>query len=97
MMATPKPIRMLSVRRIIEAVMLRRFLLVFVIVWLQAASAWAADPARHITQYAHTAWRMEDGAFNTTFMSGPEYSKWVEAAENTHKQLMKEAGFLATQ
>jgi putative tricarboxylic transport membrane protein len=38
---------------------------------------------------------MEDGAFNTTFMSGPEYAKWVEAAENTHKELMREAGFLA--
>ena len=39
---------------------------------------------------------MEDGAFNTTFMTGAEYAKWVEAAENTHKTLMKEAGFLAT-
>jgi putative tricarboxylic transport membrane protein len=39
---------------------------------------------------------MEDGAFNTTFMTGPDYAKWVESAENTHKQLMKEAGFLAT-
>jgi len=38
---------------------------------------------------------MEDGAFNTTFMAGPEYTKWVEGAENTHKTLMKEAGFLA--
>ncbi|MEO7156137.1 MAG: tripartite tricarboxylate transporter substrate-binding protein [Vicinamibacterales bacterium] len=38
---------------------------------------------------------MEDGAFNTTFMSGPEYTKWVESAENTHRDLMKEAGFLA--
>jgi len=38
---------------------------------------------------------MEDGAFNTTFMTGPEYAKWVENAENTHKTLMKEAGFLA--
>jgi len=38
---------------------------------------------------------MEDGAFNTTFMAGPEYAKWVEAAENTHKDLMKEAGFLS--
>ena len=27
---------------------------------------------------------MEDGAFNTTFMSGAEYAKWVEKAENTH-------------
>jgi tripartite-type tricarboxylate transporter receptor subunit TctC len=39
---------------------------------------------------------MEDGAFNTTFMSGADYAKWVENAENTHKTLMKEAGFLAT-
>ena len=38
---------------------------------------------------------MSDGAFNTTFMSGPEYVKWVEKAEATHRGLMKEAGFLA--
>ena len=38
---------------------------------------------------------MEDGAFNTTFMSGAEYTKWVEKAENAHRELMREAGFLA--
>ena len=38
---------------------------------------------------------MGDGAFNTSFMSGTEYVKWVEKAENTHRDLMKEAGFLA--
>ena len=38
---------------------------------------------------------MADGAFNTTFMSGPEYIKWLERAEATHRGLMKEAGFLA--
>ena len=38
---------------------------------------------------------MEDGAFNQTFMAGDEYAKWVEAAEKTHYDLMKEAGFLA--
>jgi len=38
---------------------------------------------------------MEDGAFNTTFLSGPEYAKWVESAEKTHVELMREAGFLA--
>ena len=38
---------------------------------------------------------MEDGAFNTTFMSGAEYAKWVEKAEGMHRDLMKEAGFLA--
>ena len=38
---------------------------------------------------------MSDGAFNTTFMSGAEYAKWVADAEKLHEGLMREAGFLA--
>ena len=38
---------------------------------------------------------MEKGAFNTTFMTGAEYKKWVEDAEKLHYGLMKDAGFLA--
>ena len=38
---------------------------------------------------------MEDGAFNQTFMSGPDYAKWVEKTEGIHRELMREAGFLA--
>ena len=38
---------------------------------------------------------MEKGAFNTTFMSGNEYKEWVAKAEQTHRQLMDKAGFLA--
>jgi len=38
---------------------------------------------------------MEKGAFNQTFMTGADFSKWLTAAENTHRDLMKEAGFLA--
>jgi putative tricarboxylic transport membrane protein len=38
---------------------------------------------------------MKNGAFNTTFMTGPEYVKWVDAAEKEHQALMKDAGFLA--
>jgi len=38
---------------------------------------------------------MEKGAFNTTAMSGPEFQKWLTAAEANHKQLMTEAGFMA--
>jgi len=38
---------------------------------------------------------MERGAFNQSFMTGDEYLKWVTAAEKTHQELMKEAGFLA--
>jgi putative tricarboxylic transport membrane protein len=38
---------------------------------------------------------MEDGAFNQTFMTGKEYVAWVEKNETLHRELMKEAGFLA--
>jgi tripartite-type tricarboxylate transporter receptor subunit TctC len=38
---------------------------------------------------------MEDGAFNQSFMTGKEYAKWVADAENTHRELMRGAGFLA--
>jgi putative tricarboxylic transport membrane protein len=38
---------------------------------------------------------MEKGAFNQTFMTGPEFTKWVGEAENMHRTLMKEAGFVA--
>jgi len=39
---------------------------------------------------------MHDGAFNQTFMSGADYAKWVEKEEGRHRDLMKEAGFLAS-
>jgi tripartite-type tricarboxylate transporter receptor subunit TctC len=39
---------------------------------------------------------MTDGAFNQTFMSGADYAKWVEGEEKRHRDLMKDAGFLAT-
>ena len=38
----------------------------------------------------------EDAAFNTTFMTGKQFADWVQSAENVHKGLMQEAGFLAT-
>jgi putative tricarboxylic transport membrane protein len=38
---------------------------------------------------------MERGAFNQTFLTGDEYTKWVERADKVHYDLMKEAGFLA--
>jgi putative tricarboxylic transport membrane protein len=39
---------------------------------------------------------MNDGAYNQTFMTGAEYAKWVENEEKRHRDLMKEAGFLAS-
>jgi putative tricarboxylic transport membrane protein len=38
---------------------------------------------------------MEKGAFNQTAMSGEEFAKWLGDAENMHRGLMKDAGFLA--
>lgn len=38
---------------------------------------------------------MEKGAFNQSFMTGDEYVKWLGSAENMHRDLMKDAGFLA--
>jgi putative tricarboxylic transport membrane protein len=39
---------------------------------------------------------MADGAFNQSFMTGADYATWVENEEKRHRDLMKEAGFLAT-
>jgi putative tricarboxylic transport membrane protein len=39
---------------------------------------------------------MQDGAFNQSFMTGDDFRKWVETEEKRHQQLMKEAGFLAS-
>jgi putative tricarboxylic transport membrane protein len=38
---------------------------------------------------------MEKGAFNTTSMTGADFTKWLQAAEANHRTLMTEAGFLA--
>jgi putative tricarboxylic transport membrane protein len=39
---------------------------------------------------------MKDGAFNQSFMTGADYAKWVETEEKRHRDLMKDAGFLAS-
>jgi putative tricarboxylic transport membrane protein len=38
---------------------------------------------------------MEDGAFNQSFMTGKDYAGWIAKAEGLHRDLMKDAGFLA--
>ena len=38
---------------------------------------------------------MEKGAFNQTYMDGDAYFQWLGKAEQTHRELMKGAGFLA--
>jgi putative tricarboxylic transport membrane protein len=38
---------------------------------------------------------MAKGAFNTTFLAGDEYRKWLGQASDQHRALMEKAGFLA--
>lgn len=63
---------------------MRRQLFVLVLVLLQPGSAWAVDPTKRITQYAHTAWRMQDGAFNSTpaaIVQTPDGYIWIGTAD----------------
>ena len=56
--------------------------------------AFYVDLFKRIRGTAEWAKFMEEGAFNQTFMAGKEYANWVAGAENLHRQLMTEAGFL---
>ncbi len=38
---------------------------------------------------------MEKGAFNQTYMDGEKFFNWLGSAEQRHRELMKDAGFLA--
>jgi len=40
---------------------------------------------------------MEEGAFNTTTLTGQQYFDWVAKEEQRHRELMKAAGFLSGQ
>ncbi len=47
---------------------LRSFLVCVLLLWLTLSAAHALDPNKRLTQYAHTAWRIQDGFFpNTPF------------------------------
>ena len=53
--------------------------------------------ARGVKVRALPEWKKfeEDAAFNDTFMTGNQFKDWVKNAEQQHKSLMQEAGFLA--
>ena len=47
---------------------LRSFLVCILSLWLIIGTAYALDPSKRLTQYAHTAWQIQDGFFpNTPF------------------------------
>jgi signal transduction histidine kinase/ligand-binding sensor domain-containing protein len=44
----------------------RRHFLSLLLFLFAVSSLWAVDPSRHISQYAHTTWRIQDGVFSGT-------------------------------
>src|SRR3984885_11206350 len=44
----------------------RSFLVCVLSLWLTLSAAHALDPNKRLTQYAHTAWRIQDGFFSNT-------------------------------
>ena len=44
-----------------------RILWILIVAWTWANSAWAIDPAKRLSQYAHTSWRSRDGYFDGSF------------------------------
>ena len=61
----------------------------------EEATAYYVDLFKKVRETDDWKKLMNDGAFNQTFMSGPEYAKWVEGEEKHHVELMTEAGFIA--
>lgn len=57
--------------------------------------AWYVELFRKVR--ATPEWRefMEKGAFKDSFMTGKEYTDWVGKAEELHRTLMRDAGFIA--
>jgi putative tricarboxylic transport membrane protein len=60
------------------------------------AVAFYVDLMKKVRETPEWKQLMQDGAFNQTTMAGDQYAKWVENEEKRHRDLMKEAGFLAT-
>jgi tripartite-type tricarboxylate transporter receptor subunit TctC len=60
------------------------------------AVAYYVDLFKKVRETPEWQQLMHDGAFNQTTMAGADYGKWVENEEKRHRDLMKEAGFLAT-
>lgn len=59
--------------------------------------AYYVDVLKKVRETPEWKMLMTEGAYNTTFMTGDDYVKWVDNEDKRHQALMKEAGFLAGQ
>ncbi|MDQ2779257.1 MAG: tripartite tricarboxylate transporter substrate-binding protein [Pseudomonadota bacterium] len=57
--------------------------------------AYYADVMKKVRETPEWKDFMSKGAFNTTALSGPEFTKWLTETEAAHKKLMTDAGFMA--
>ena len=57
--------------------------------------AFYVDMLKKVRDTAEWKDYMEKGAFNQTSMSGDAFNDWLGKTENMHRELMKEAGFMA--
>jgi putative tricarboxylic transport membrane protein len=60
----------------------------------QDAVKWYVDLFKKVAKTPEWQAFMREGAFDTSFMTGDEYKKWLTGAMAQHKQLMDHAGFL---
>ena len=49
---------------------------------------------RKVTETAEWKKYIQDNGLKAAFLSGPEYVRWLEEAENLHKDLMKQGGLI---
>jgi signal transduction histidine kinase/ligand-binding sensor domain-containing protein len=47
--------------------MCARVLWMLIVVWVATSPAWALDPTKRLSQYAHTSWRSRDGYFGGSY------------------------------
>jgi putative tricarboxylic transport membrane protein len=62
----------------------------------QEQTAYYVDLMKKVRETPEWKALMNDGAFNQTFMTGADFLKWLDGEEKRHRQLMHEAGFLAS-
>jgi putative tricarboxylic transport membrane protein len=60
-----------------------------------AQTAYYVELLRKVREAPEWQQLMKDGAFNTRFMTGAEFTAWLTTEETRHRELMREAGFLA--
>src|SRR6202167_727129 len=79
--------RVMCTLRAQDSRVLRSFLVCVLSLWLTLGAAHALDPNKHLTQYAHTAWRIQDGFF-------PNSPSWISQTKDGYLWVGSNSGAL---